>query len=49
VALEAVPEVILEAALEAECADKIRKEACSLEQTKKNRAAHGMAAEWRLI
>ena len=44
-ALEAVPE----AALEAECADKLRKEACSLEQTKKNRAAHGMAAEWRLI
>lgn len=48
-ALEAEWAVVPEAALEAECADKIRKEACSLEQTKKNRAANGMAAEWRLI
>lgn len=47
--LETVPEVVPEAALEAECADKIRKEACSLEQTKKNRAANRMEAEWRLI
>lgn len=48
-ALEAVQEVVPEAALEAECADKIRREACSLEQKKRNRAANGMAAEWRLI
>ena len=47
-ALEAVPEVIPEAALEAECADKIRERSLQF-GTDKSRAANGMAAEWETL